>query len=350
MNNKKSNYALVVMAALAFVFSASSCTNDHDMAMLDIDYPAAYIVNGTSNNISVIRLADNMVTETIELNGATFPHHIYLNPAQTKLAVAITSTDLSGGHAGHGGALEGLKVQIIDAVSGMIDKEIALNKMPHNAIFNAAGTELWIGQSDMTTSEVLVYRTSDWTLQNTIDVGAGLSEVTFSSDGSMAFACNTDDGTVTLIDATDKTIHATLQVGEDPVGAWAASNGNMYVDNETSQTVSEISVSSMSITSTIDLGFKPGYVAYNSANGELWVSDATNGKVAYYTFGGGVWNLQGNITTGADAHAIAFIANESMAYVTNQGANTVSVIDVATHGVIATISVGTKPNGIAIKE
>ncbi len=350
MNYKKSIHASVAMAALALIFGISSCSNDHDMEMLNIDYPAAYVVNGSSNTISVVRLSDNSVTETIALNGATFPHHISLNPSKTKLAVAITSTDLSGGHGGHGGALEGLKVQIIDAVSGMIDKEIGLSQMPHNAIFNATGTELWVGQSDVSESQVLVYSTSDWTVQNTINVGAGLSEVTFSSDGTMAFACNTDDGTVTLIDATTKTIHATLTVGDDPVGAWPASNGKMYVDNETSQTVSEITVSSMSITSTIDLGFKPGYVAYNSTNGELWVSDATNGKVEYYTFGGGVWSSQGGIATGADAHAIAFNADESLAYVTNQGANTVSVIDVATHTVIATINAGTKPNGVAIKD
>ena len=119
MKNKKSIFATVAIAAVALIVSISSCKkdhgNDHDMDMLNINYPAAYIVNGTSNNISVIKLSDNTVTETISLNGATYPHHIYLNPAKTKLAVAITSTDLSGGHAGHGGMLTGLKVQIIDA-------------------------------------------------------------------------------------------------------------------------------------------------------------------------------------------------------------------------------------------
>jgi YVTN family beta-propeller protein len=243
-----------------------------------------------------------------------------------------------------------LKVQIIDAVTGMIDKEISLSKLPHNAIFNSAGTELWLGQMDTIQSQVLVYKTSDWTLQNTINVGKGLSEVTFSNDGTMAFACNTMDGTVTLIDASTKMIHTTLTVGTDPVGAWSASNGKMYVDNEMSQTVSEISVSGMSVTSTINLGFKPGYVAYHTASGELWVSDATNGKVVYYTLVGSVWTLQGNITTGADAHAIAFNSDGTKAYVTNQGAGNVSVVDVATHTVSQTISVGSKPNGIAFKQ
>ena len=80
------------------------------------------------------------------------------------------------------------------------------------------------------------------------------------------------------------------------------------------------------------------------------VSDATNGKVAYFTLVSAVWTLQGNITTGADAHAIAFTSDGSKAYITNQGAGTVSVIDMAAHTVSQTIAVGTKPNGIVIKQ
>lgn len=350
MNKIISTVAIAVTSVLSFTFVSCNKDDHHGHQMLNIDHPAAYVVNGASNNISVIKLSSNTVTETIGLKGATFPHHIYLNPSKTKLAVAITATDLSGGHGGHGGTNSGYKVQIIDAVSGMIDREISLSKLPHNAIFNHSGSELWIGQSDNIQSTVLVYKTSDWTLQNTINVGKGLSEVTFSNNGQMAFACNTDDGTVTIIDATTKMIHTTLTVGDDPVGAWSASNGNMYVDNEASQTVSEISVSGMNIISTIHLGFKPGFVAYNAHHSELWVSDATNGMVVYYTLVGGTWTLQGNIITGADAHAIAFTDNESIAYVTNQGANTVSLVDVATHSVTKTIAVGSKPNGIAIKE
>jgi len=353
----KSLSIIAIIATTIFAFSISSCKkhDEHNVdhvghTMLNINYPAAYVVNGASNNLSVIKLSDNTVSETIGLNGATFPHHIYINPAKTKLAVAITSTDLSGGHGGHGGSTAGLKVQIIDVVTGMIDKEIALPKLPHNEIFNNTGSELWIGQLDTIQSQVLIYKTSDWSLQNTINVGKGLSEVTFSNDGSIAFACNTMDGTVTLIDANTKMIQTTLTVGVDPVGAWSASNGKMYVDNEMSQTVSEISVSSMTVTNTINLGFKPGYVAYHTSSGELWVSNATDGKVVYYTLVSGVWTLQGSIVTGADAHAITFNSDGTKAFITNQGAGSVSVIDIATHIVSQTIAVGSKPNGIVIKQ
>jgi YVTN family beta-propeller protein len=352
----KNQFSTVVISIMSvFALSHSSCLKhnmDHrdDHPELNISYPAAYVVNGASNSISVIKLSENIVTETIELNGATFPHHIYLNPSKTKLAVAITSTDLSGGHAGHGGSASGLKVQIIDVVTGKIEKEISLSKMPHNGIFNRDGTELWISQADTIQSQVLVYNTSDWLLQNTINVGKGLSEVTFSNDGSMAFACNTLDGTVTLIDANSKIIQSTITVGNDPVGAWSASNGKMYVDNEKSQTISEISVAGMNVINTINLGFKPGYVAYHNASAELWVSDATNGKVVYYTLIDSSWIMKGSISTGVDAHAISFNSDGTKAYVTNQGAGSVSVIDVASHTVSKTITVGLKPNGIALKE
>jgi YVTN family beta-propeller protein len=345
------NKALI--AALMTIIFVSCKSEDHSLhPALNINYPAAYVANGKSNTVSVIRLSDNTITETIGLNGATYPHHIYLNPAKTKLAVAITSTDLSAGHIDHAGGTSGFKAQIIDAVSGAIDKEIILPKMPHNAIFNASGTELWVGQSDEMQSKILIYKTSDWILQNTINVGKGLSEITFSTDGTKAFACNTTDGTVTLIDVTSKIVHTTITVGTAPVGAWAASNGYMYVDNEKSKTISEISVSGMSITETITLNYTPAYVAYHTASQELWISDATNGKIHYYKriATTAKWAELGEFATGADTHAIVFTPDGTKAYITNQGNATVSVVEVSTHSVIKNIPVGTKPNGIALKQ
>ena len=349
----KSIYYINIVACAVFALVIQSCSMhnmDHMNKTLNINYPAAYIVNGASSDISVLKLADNSITETIPLNGAKYPHHIYINPAHTKLAVAITGTDLSGGHAGHGGAVAGLKIQIIDAITGEIDKEIPLSKMPHNATYNKTGTELWVGQMDTIQSQVLVFRTIDWTLQHTIPVGRGVSEVTFSNDGTKAFACNTIEGTVSIINATLKTVEATVAVGQDPVGAWSASNGNMYVDNEKSKSISEIDVLNNTVTNTLYLGYKPGYAAYHKLSSQLWISDATNGKISYYTLVNNTWAIQGSIQTGADAHAIAFSSNGEKAYVTNQGAGNITVIDVATHSILKTITTGTKPNGIAIKD
>lgn len=55
----------------------------------------------------------------------------------------------------------------------------------------------------------------------------------------------------------------------------------------------------------------------------------------------------GAFSTAAGTHAIAF--NGMTAYVTNQEAASVSVVDVMTHAKIKDISVGEKPNAIVIK-
>ena len=62
-----------------------------------------------------------------------------------------------------------------------------------------------------------------------------------------------------------------------------------------------------------------------------------------------MWMHGGAFNTGAGAHAISFTIDGNNAYVTNQTANTVSVVNVANHTVTKTINVGKKPNGVVIK-
>ena len=69
----------------------------------NINYPAAYIVNGEDASISVINLSKNEVTETIELMGTgsdmiMWPHHIYNH--ENHLAIGVPGMDLSAGHSG----------------------------------------------------------------------------------------------------------------------------------------------------------------------------------------------------------------------------------------------------------
>ena len=91
--------------------------------------------------------------------------------------------------------------------------------------------------------------------------------------------------------------------------------------------------------------------SYNGPKNELWVSDPMNGKVHYWTWDAGMnmWMHGSSLNTGAGAHAIAFTTDGNTAYVTNQTANTVSVVNTTNHTVTKTINVGNKPNGIVIK-
>jgi YVTN family beta-propeller protein len=55
-------------------------------------------------------------------------------------------------------------------------------------------------------------------------------------------------------------------------------------------------------------------------------------------------------SAGAGAHAVGFTNDGNTAYVTNQMAASVSVINVSDHSKIKDITVGKKPNGIVLKQ
>jgi len=361
MKIAKSIYRTAAIAALALIVSISSCKMDKNtVSDLAINYPVAFVVNGGSNSISVIKLSDGTVTNTIDLTkqpmegmdpmntGIQFPHHIYLNPAKKQLAIGVPGMDLSAGHSGGMSGMTG-KFAVLDASKGYITKVVDIPVMNHNAIFSPDGSEIWTARMEEM-GKVLVYDASTYALKNTINVGMQPAEVTFSYDGTMAFVANGGDNSVTVINVTNKSVMATIAVGADPVGAWQGSDNKMYVDNEEGQSISVINVPTMSVVETIALGFMPGMAAYQGDMKELWVSDPNNGKVHWWMWDSGMNMFMhvGEFSTGAGAHAIAF--NGMTAYITNQTAGTVSVCDVMNHTKTKDITVGSKPNGIVLKQ
>lgn len=341
----------------SLLFAACLKQKVDDMnAEKNINYPAAFVVNGEDATVSVIRLADNTVTETIELMGndnnmIMWPHHIYQHPTtdMTHLSIAVPGMDLSEGHSGGMQGMQG-RILIADAVKGMIVKDLELPAMNHNAVYSPDGKEIWTSQMEMD-GKVLVYDAATYALKKSIDVGMEPAELTFSADGSKAYIANGGDNTVSVIDPSDKSVITTIPVGENPVAAWVGYDGNMYVDNEDGHSVSVISVAGNSVIQTIDLGYMPGSVAHNHRRKELWVTDPENGKVHFYNWDAGMskW-MHGNAFDAAPgAHAIAFTHDGEMAYVTNQQSASVSVINATTHTKVKDIPVGKKPNGILIK-
>ncbi|MCY7357718.1 MAG: hypothetical protein LH609_09635 [Rudanella sp.] len=358
-------------ASLLPMLALSGCMNmEHNKTtqpVLNISYPAAYVVNAEGNSISVIDLATNQVKETITFGEASsstmpgmnmanmvmWPHHIYLSPDGNKLGVGVPGMDLSAGHTGVKAGMNG-RVLVVDPKTGQTTTNQKTPIMNHNAVFSPDGSEIWTSQMDQS-GKVLVYNATTMALKNTVAVGMEPAEVTMSSNGGgnrpqYAFVANGMSNTVTVIKVADKSVVKTIAVGEDPVGAWPGADGKMYADNEKGQSISVIDVATLSVAETVKLGFTPGYAAYNQLRNELWVSQAgTGNKVVIFERMNGAWMKMGEVVTGLDAHAIAFTKDGLRAYVTNQGAATVSVVDVVKRTKVIDIMVGKKPNGIVLK-
>jgi YVTN family beta-propeller protein len=315
---------------------------------------AVFVVNGGDNSIGVIDAESNELVGTIQLEHAEYPHHVYLSEDGRRLLVAVPGTDLSEGHGsddgGHGGGHGGEDagehaIMILDSRDGATLVARQLEEMNHNAIFSPDGQEVWTSQMSSPGS-VLVLDASTLETKTTIAVGDAPAEVTFSLDGSHAFVANTGSDSVSVIDTGTKRVVDTIQVGDTPVGAWPGSDGVMYVDNEAAKSLTAIDATTLDVVRTYELGFTPAMATVSPA-GELWVTDTDGGKVVIYSVAEAT--VLGEVTTGAGAHAIAFSDDGQTAYVTNQAAGSVSVINVAGRAVVATIEVGSKPNGIVFR-
>ena len=308
-----------------------------------IAYDALFVVNGGDNSISVIDTTSLRVEGTIRIQNAQFPHHVYLNRDGSKMLVAVPGSDLSGGHAGHGtgdGSTPGA-VLLLDANTGATLASRKLPAMNHNAIFSPDESEIWTAQYD---GFVLALDPQTLEQKATVRVGLAPSEVTFSVDGRYGFVANTHSASVTVVDPVSKAVVRTISVGDSPVGAWQGVNGIAYVDNEVDGTISAIDTRSLQVVQIYHLGFTPGMVGYGPDD-NVWVADSYNARVAIRNTTSTDQDLA-VAAAGAGAHGVVFNGDKRTAYVSNQSANTVSVIDVVSHQTIATIPVGSKPNGM----
>jgi YVTN family beta-propeller protein len=342
---------LTASFALAGAFAfLTGCAMDHgsigdpsSTPIAPVGSGALYVVNGGSNSLTVINTATNEVLGAIALKNAAFPH---ISADNSLIALAIPGVDLSGGHeAGHGGHGTTGAVLLLDASTGATKAGRRFDYSNHNAAFSPDGKETWTSQ--MTSpGKILVLDASTLATLKTIEVGKLPAEVTFTLSGKYAFAANGGSNDVTVIDAGAKTVVKTIAVGANPVGAWPGKDSIMYVDNEAAKSLTAIHGETLEVLRTYDLGFTPAMAA-TTAGGELWVTDTENGKVVFYPAGSTA--KSGELATGAGAHAIAFAKDGKLAYVTNQGAGTVSVIDVVSRTLSKSIAVGSKPNGIIVR-
>lgn len=343
MKNRRTPWLAPLIGAL---FAACGHGDPSSTPIAPVSFDAVFVVNGGSGSIAVINAATGQAAGTIVLKNAEYPHHLYLSPDRSTLAVAVPGVDLSGGHSGHGSghATSGV-VMLLDALTGSTRTTRRLEAPCHNVIYSPDGKEVWTAQ--MTSpGTVLVLDPATLATRQTIPVGDMPAEVTFSKDGKYAFVANGMSANVTVIDAATKQVTKTLPVGKNPVGAWPGDDNVMYVDNEEGQSLSAIDVATLAVLRTYNLGFTPA-MARTAPGGALWVTDTDNGKLVFYMANSDT--KTGEVAAGAAAHAIAFSADAKTAYVTNQGAASVSVVDVATRTVTGAILVGDKPNGLVFR-
>ena len=183
----------------------------------------------------------------------------------------------------------------------------------------------------------------------------GITEaLAFSPDGSTVYAAESGDY-VGVINAVTSTLIATIPVGFWPTSLVVSPDGStVYVTNAQSNTISVINASTYTVTATIPAGASPQSVVISPDGSTLYVAgsgDITDGEAGTITMISTATDaVTGTISVGdnAGAAAVALSPDGETAYVADAGTNAVSVIDLTTDAVTATIPVGLYPDSLAV--
>ena len=181
--------------------------------------------------------------------------------------------------------------------------------------------------------------------------GAGMAFVTALYGGDAAHSPSQGQFTVfVLIHSTSLKVAgnvvANVTVGTEPYYlAYDAANGYVYVSNFNSGTVSIID--GTTVGSTLPVGTNPYGVTYDSGNGYVYVANAGSDTVSVIKG----TTVLATISVGVNPYGVAYDNANGYIYVANSNCpslpcspSTVSVISGTT--VVATVSVGSQPVGV----
>ncbi|MCV7298436.1 beta-propeller fold lactonase family protein [Mycobacterium barrassiae] len=182
---------------------------------------------------------------------------------------------------------------------------------------------------------------------DTIDVGDTPFGVAVSPDSNTVYVTNTEDDTVSVIDAATNTIIATIAVGDQPAGIAVSPDGStVYVANATGGTVSVIDSASNTVTATVNLGVTAYTMVVSADGSRVYVANALEDSVT--VIDAATNTVVATYITGDNPGGLALSADGSTLYVANNFAASVSVFDTATGATIDVIDVGDVPISLAL--
>ncbi len=177
-------------------------------------------------------------------------------------------------------------------------------------------------------------------------VGESPEGAAFDSTNGDIYVANDGSGTVSVISGATNRIIDTISPEMYPAGAaFDSTNGNIYFTNSNSNNVSVVSGATNTVIATIPVGANPNELAFDSTNGDLYVPNINSNNVSVVS--GATNAVIATIPVGAAPYHAAFDITNGDIYVTNHNSNNVSVISGATNRIIATVPVGSEPVGAA---
>ena len=156
---------------------------------------------------------------------------------------------------------------------------------------------------------------------------------------------------MSVIDTQSNTKVEDIEVGERPVQMGFSPDGEyVYFSLNGENALGKVEVATRTVVGRISVGVGPIQVFVTPDDKFVLVANqgtADNPSTTVSIVDVATFSVVATLETGKGAHGVAIDSSGSYAYITNIYENTVSVIDIEKQAVIATIPSGAAPNGIS---
>lgn len=215
------------------------------------------------------------------------------------------------------------------------------------AHYNAVGLD---GQhllvSEAGSSRVHLLTTVDGKTLATFDVGPVAQGVVISPDNQLGLAVGAGDGTITVIDLATKTVHKVISVGNTPHNVCFSANGKQaFVTLQGGGSIAVLDMQTLEKTDEFSLpGMdQPHNLALSEDGKTLWIRDFTH-QVAAVDLS--THKILATISVGQGHAGIAIVPGSRYVVTGAMADDHVDIIDATTFKVVKRIAVGLGSHGV----
>ncbi|MGB3940310.1 MAG: YncE family protein [Candidatus Manganitrophaceae bacterium] len=267
---------------------------------------------------------------------------------------------------------QGNSVTVIDLSTRQI-KDIALPISPHNVQVSHDGRLLLVVGSvaamtanqspmkepdaaKMARGRLLIIDAETLAVGSAADIEIGRhpAHVIIDAQGKLAYATNSEDNNVLVIDVAQKKAVGEIKTGNFPHGLRMSPDGReIYVANVNDNSVSVIDIAQSKEVTRIPVGKAPVQVGFTPDGRRVYVSLRDENSVAVIDTA--QRKKVAAVAVGRNPIQVFSTPDGHYVYVANQGTetnsdNTVSVIDTTNNSVVATIETGKGAHGVVVSD
>jgi YVTN family beta-propeller protein len=239
-------------------------------------------------------------------------------------------------------------ITVIDVSTNTIIDTISVGAPITGVSASSDGTKVYV--TNFYSHRLKVINTATNTVSATILVGAQPWGITVSQDGSKVYVSNDSSSIVSVIDAATNIVTATIHVGALPHGIAVSPDGSrVYTANHLYGSITVINTATNMVSATISNIYNAFDAVISPDGSKLYVSCSNNfGGNVVYGINTATNTVTDTIVTGNGVSGLSISPDGSKLYTGNTIDSTISVINTATNLAVATIPIGASPAGISV--